>query len=251
MGTTGSTTHRRINSEENQFCYWLKASESRAHIETAATCIAAVIAAITLITGVLLLLASHGINLAGINTIAQKIQVQWIYLTLATAGSLLTLMTALIIAQVHRYLNRTYSEKESLKLNQAEHIHNRHMLDETDGNNAKKNFESQHPITQPVERDEAGAHQMKSSTVCVDEHVATTASQTSEASNNVEQEEANSEIETKTAIEAKEKESEEEFLQAEGASLTSKVWSKEQLALRESRMYHKEYWALDVIHSCI
>lgn len=101
-----ATTHK------NNCCFWIKNSETCVNAQTAALSIVAALSTIAIAAGVILLLAQQGVQLAGLNSIAQMIETKWIYAGLAASGGLLLIDTLLIAALVRSFLNKLYSEKE-------------------------------------------------------------------------------------------------------------------------------------------
>lgn len=115
--------------DDQNCCFWVKHSESCAQVKHATAALVVALTAITLVAGVLLILAQQGYNLAGINSIAQMVDPKWIYLGMGVAGIVLAITTTFIGAQVHAYLNKTFSEDELTKRGYIASLATNHIVE--------------------------------------------------------------------------------------------------------------------------
>src|ERR1700722_1099946 len=108
MNTTA--THDKATNDDN-CCYWIQNSDTCDNLKIAGVTIVAALAAIAIVGGSLLVLAGQGFNLHGINSIAQMVEAQWVYIGLGIAGGVALIDTILIVTMLRGYLNKNRSEE--------------------------------------------------------------------------------------------------------------------------------------------
>lgn len=92
-------------------CFTIKHSDTCQHLKEGTLLIATAVATITIIGGVLGVLALNGVNLGALNSIAMAGE-KYIYLGLAAGTGLLLIDTALIASLTRSYYNKQYTQKE-------------------------------------------------------------------------------------------------------------------------------------------
>lgn len=90
--------------EEGTCCIRLQQSEACVNMKHTGIIILTALAAIGLIAGILLTMAQHGHNLAGINSLAQIVPQQWLYLELTIASTAFIFASVFVAAQVANHL---------------------------------------------------------------------------------------------------------------------------------------------------
>ncbi len=89
---------------ESSGCVRLLQSEACINIKHTGIITLLALASIGLIAGVLLTMAQQGHDLAGINSLAQMVPQQWLYLGLTIAGTAFVLASVFVAAQVANHL---------------------------------------------------------------------------------------------------------------------------------------------------
>ena len=89
---------------ESTGCVRLLQSEACISMKHSGIIILTALAAIGLVAGVLLAMAQQGHDLAGINSLAQMVPQQWLYLGLTLAGTAFVLASIFAAAQVANHL---------------------------------------------------------------------------------------------------------------------------------------------------
>src|ERR1700730_17356856 len=107
-----SPTTLITHKQDPNCCFWIKYSEACTHIKIGGVAIVAALAITALAAGILLALAQHGHQLAGINAIANMVEAKWLYLGLGVTGAVALIDANVIIALLRSFLNRTYSREE-------------------------------------------------------------------------------------------------------------------------------------------
>jgi len=116
-------------SNENSCCFWIQKSNLSTKAKIGTTLIVAALAAITLVTSLLLVLAHHGIPLGCFNSLAQVVNIQWLY-----AGIGLSLITLIIdviyfVSLLRQARNRPFSDSELKNYNLMERVEKEHIFD--------------------------------------------------------------------------------------------------------------------------
>ncbi len=111
-------------------CFWLKNSNVCAHTTRSAVVIVVALSAIAVVSGVLLLLASQGYNLGGINSIAAQVGQKGIYKMIIAGGTLFILDIVVITLMIRSHLNKSVSEKELKSHGVIDHINKEHIREQ-------------------------------------------------------------------------------------------------------------------------
>lgn len=107
--------------EGNDCGFWLRQADPCTQSIHVASVIVAALSAITVLGGVLLILAQQAYPLGGINALAKSIHPIAIYTTIAVAGTVLALDSGFIYALIRGYTNQVLSKEE---VEQLQLLHN-------------------------------------------------------------------------------------------------------------------------------